>query len=215
MPNHLRISQYLQMVARLSNIAEPLVQQAVFDALARVDLVNEANKKLRDCSKGMRQRVGLAQALIGNPPLLLLDEPANGLDPTGQAEMNTHIQTLHEEGKTILISSHQLSDITTTCTQLVILKNGRIHYQNSVENALTVRSHTLIETDKMVEDPLKTQILLMHDDIQIEGHRVLLRGESMALRRQLITMLLTANYDVLHVQENKLSLAEIYKEVTA
>lgn len=213
LPNHLRISQYLKTIALLSNIPDDHVQQTVFDSLVRVDLVSSANKKIRDCSKGMRQRVGLAQALIGNPPLLLLDEPSNGLDPTGQAEMNQRIQELHMEGRTILISSHQLSEITKTCTQLIILKNGRVHYQKSMAEALSTNSHTIIETDKNLEGPTKTEIQLLHEDIKIDAYKVILRNEAMGLRRQIITLLLMNNYDVLHVNENKLSLEEIYAEV--
>ncbi|MCA9902013.1 MAG: ATP-binding cassette domain-containing protein, partial [Anaerolineales bacterium] len=82
-------------------------EKAVFDALVQVDLVSHANKRIGDCSKGMRQRLGLAQAMLGNPALLLLDEPSNGLDPNGQAEMQALIKKLHAAGKTILLSSHQ------------------------------------------------------------------------------------------------------------
>ncbi|MEM7333256.1 MAG: ABC transporter ATP-binding protein [Chloroflexota bacterium] len=215
LPNHLRIGQYLKTIARLSNVPEQVVQQTTFDSLVKVDLVNAADKKIRDCSKGMRQRIGLAQALIGNPPLLLLDEPSNGLDPTGQSDMNRRVQELHAEGKTIIISSHQLHEITKTCTQLVILKNGRIHYEKSMSDALSTSSHTIIETDKIVEGALATQILSLHDDVQFDGLSVILRNEAMSLRRQIITMLLMGNYDVVHVVENKRSLAEIYAEVVA
>ncbi len=163
----------------------------------------------------MRQRIGLAQALIGNPPLLLLDEPSNGLDPNGQADMTRRIQELNSEGKTILISSHQLDEITTTCTELVILKNGRVHYQKNMAEALSMNSHTIIEVDKNIDDELKVQLQLLHSDIEIDGYKVMLRNEAMVLRRHIITMLLTADYDVLHVVENKRSLAEIYAEVVA
>lgn len=211
-PNHLPISHYLKLIAGLSNVPPEQIQKAVFDSLVQVDLLTAANRKIRDCSKGMRQRLGLAQALIGNPPLLLLDEPSNGLDPAGQQEMNQRIQELHARGKTILISSHQLHDITETCTQLVILKNGRIHYQNSLADALAARSHTIIQVDKELT-AFEPTLLLMHSEIEVMGTQVILRGEAMALRRHIITSLLTANYDVTHVEENKRTLADIYAEV--
>jgi len=210
-PNHLRVSQYLEMVAGLSNIPGHLRQKTVFDSLVKVDMVNMANRRLHDCSKGMRQRVGLAQVLIGNPPLLLLDEPSNGLDPTGQADMNRHIQELHTAGKTILISSHQLQDVTQICSHLIILNHGRIHYQNSMENALALRSHIIIYTDRDLY-PIQDTLITLHEDILIDGKSVMLRSEAMKLRRQILTMLLTADYDIIHVEEKKVTLAEVYAE---
>lgn len=210
-PNHLRVSQYLEMVAGLSNIPNHLREKAVFDSLVQVDLVDIADRRLRDCSKGMRQRVGLAQVLIGNPQLLLLDEPSNGLDPAGQTEINQRIQELHIAGKTILISSHQLPDITQVCTQLIILNQGRVHYQNSMADALAMRSHIIIHTDRPLLSMQETLIAL-HEEILVEDSSVLLRGEAMALRRQVLTMLLTADYDIVHVEEKRVTLAEIYAE---
>lgn len=215
MPNQLRIGQYLEMIARLSNISDNRIQPSVFESLVKVGLVNQANKKIRDCSKGMRQRVGLAQALIGGPQLLLLDEPSNGLDPNGQAEMMQRIQELNSEGKTIVMSSHQLHEITQMCTELVILKDGRIHYQKSMGDALSQNAHTVIESDRPILPDMKAQLTLLHDDIEIFEHRVILRNEAMGLRRHIITVLLTENYDVRHVVENKHSLADIYAEVVA
>lgn len=210
-PNHLRVSQYLEMIASLSNIPNHLREKAVYDSLMQVDLVNMASRRLRDCSKGMRQRVGLAQVLMGDPPLLLLDEPSNGLDPAGQADMNRRIQELHAAGKTILISSHQLPDVTRVCSQLIILNNGRIHYQNSMETALALRSHIIIYTDRDLY-PIQGTLLSLHEDILIDGTSIMLRGESMKLRRQILTMLLTADFDIIHVEEKKVTLGEVYAE---
>ena len=111
-PDQLRVSDYLTMMAGLCNLPPDAQEKAVFDALVQVDLVSQANKRIGDCSKGMRQRLGFAQAMLGNPPLLLLDEPSNGLDPNGQAELQALIKKLHAAGKTILLSSHQLEEVT-------------------------------------------------------------------------------------------------------
>ncbi|MCP5097107.1 MAG: ABC transporter ATP-binding protein [Chloroflexi bacterium] len=210
-PNQLRVSQYLKMIAGLSNIPSQQIEKAVFDSLVRVDLLNAANKRIRDCSKGMRQRIGLAQVLIGNPPLLLLDEPSNGLDPSGQADMNRRIQELHAAGKTIIMSSHQLQEVTQVCTQLVILKQGTIHYQNSMATALAMRSHVILESDQDLTY-MQPHLQGLHEEIEIEGNFLILRGEAMRLRRQVMTMLLSADYDILHVEEKKVTLTEIYAE---
>lgn len=208
-PNRLRVSDYLTMMAKLCGIRSDAQEKAVFDVLVQVDLISQANKRIGDCSKGMRQRLGLAQAMLGNPPLLLLDEPSNGLDPNGQLAMQNIIKKLHTAGKTILMSSHQLEEITTVCTQLVILNNGQVHYRNSMVEALTISPHTLIEADRdlaEMADVLRAQ----HADIRVQGSKIQLRGEAMTLRREILALLLQAHYDVLRVEQKHVTLAEIY-----
>jgi ABC-2 type transport system ATP-binding protein len=208
-PNRLRISDYLKIVANLCGIQPADQEKAVFDALVEVDLVSQANKRIGDCSKGMRQRLGLAQALMGNPTLLLLDEPSNGLDPNGQAEMQALIKKLHAAGKTILISSHHLEEITAVCTQLIILNNGHVHFKNSMVEALTISPHTLIQADRDLSEIADT-VRAQHPDILVQGNKIQLRGEAMQLRREILALLLQAQYDVLHVEQKHVTLAEIY-----
>ncbi|HRQ41057.1 MAG TPA: ABC transporter ATP-binding protein [Chloroflexota bacterium] len=212
-PNHLRVKQYLRIVTELSKVPHSQTDRVLTEALARVDLMAAANKKIGACSKGMRQRLGLAQALIGDPPLLLLDEPSNGLDPAGQDEMYRRIQELHAAGKTILLSSHQLPEVTQVCTHLIILNRGQIHYQSSMVDALTVSPYALIETDRPITSPLLlAELHALHPGIQVEGSRVYLRDAAMRLRRDILAMVLRAGYDVLHVEQKHITLAEIYAE---
>ena len=208
-PNRLRVSDYLAMIANLCGIRPENQEKAVFNTLVQVDLVSQANKRIGDCSKGMRQRLGLAQAIMGNPPLLLLDEPSNGLDPNGQADMQALIKKLHSAGKTILISSHQLDEITAVCTQLIIMNHGHIHYQNSMIEALTISPHTLIQADRDLSE-IAEIIVGQRPDIQVQGSKIQLRGEAMQLRREVLAQLLQAQYDVLHVEQKHVTLAEIY-----
>ncbi|GJM42861.1 MAG: ABC transporter [Ardenticatenaceae bacterium] len=208
-PNKLRVSEYLALVANLCGLPPNSQEKAVFDALVQVDLVSQANKRIGDCSKGMRQRLGLAQAIMGNPHLLLLDEPSNGLDPTGQAEMQALIKKLHDMGKTILLSSHQLEEVTAVCTQLVILNNGQIHFQNSMVEALTISPHTLIQADRDLAE-IRQIIEAQHPEIQVRGNKIQLRGDAMQLRRDILALLLQSQYDLLHVEQKHVTLAEIY-----
>lgn len=208
-PNRLRVSSYLAMMATLCGIPPDAQEKAVFDALVDVDLVSQANKRIGDCSRGMRQRLGLAQAIMGNAPLLLLDEPSNGLDPNGQAEMQGLIKKLHAAGKTIVISSHQLEEITAVCTQLIILNNGQVHYQNSMVEALTISPHTIIQADRDLAEIADT-VRAQHPEIRVEGNQIQLRGEAMKLRREILALMLQSQYDVLHVEQKHVTLAEIY-----
>lgn len=208
-PNRLRVSDYLKMVASLCGIKPENQEKTIFNALVQVDLVGQANKHIANLSKGMRQRLGLAQAMMGNPPLLLLDEPSNGLDPIGQTDMEALIKNLHSAGATIIISSHQLDEITAVATQLVILNNGRIHYQNSMVEALTISPHILIQVDRDLAEIAAT-LSARHPEIQVEGSKIFLRGEAMFLRRDILAALLRAQYDVVHVEQKHITLAEIY-----
>ncbi len=210
-PGNMRVSQYLEMVAGLCNIEPVAIDNMVLESLARVNLLGSANKQIRTLSKGMRQRLGLAQALIGDPSLLLLDEPSSGLDPEGQEEILTYIDELRTGGRTIIISSHQLQEVTQVCTSLVILKDGEVLYQNRMADALTLRPHMVIETDRSAE-PLAGLLTMVHPDITIDGTSVILHNEAIGMRRQILSILINNGYDVLKVEQKRVTLAEIYAE---
>ena len=210
-PNHLRIKAYLEMVAGLSDMPRVRANESVRQSLEWVGLTDVAHKKIKDSSKEMRQRLGLAQLLIGNPFLLLLDEPFNGLDPDGQADIATCIKRLQTAGKTILISSHQLHEMTQVCTRLIILKNGRIRYQDNMQTAMEMAAHVLIHTDKNTTS-LATFLHQMHPDISTQGNFVRLGEGAFPLRRQIMMMLLRNGYDILRVENKTRTLSDIYAE---
>ena len=210
-PGHLAVSQYLQMVATLCNIGRAQMDTVVLESLARVNLLPAANKQIKSLSKGMRQRLGLAQALIGDPDLLLLDEPSSGLDPEGQEEIQTYIEELRAVGKTILMSTHQLPEVTRVCTYLVILKDGQVLYQNRMAEALTLQPHIAIQVDRPL-DAVRPLLAMVHPDIAIEGQEVVLRNESIAMRRQILSVLINQGYDIMRVEQRRVTLAELYAE---
>lgn len=210
-PNQLRVGQYLELVAGVSNIRRQDMEQEILTSLARVNLLDAVGKRISQLSKGMRQRLGLAQAIIGDPPLLLLDEPSNGLDPEGQVEIGRYIRELHELGKTIVLSSHQLGEVTQVCTYLAILNHGQIHYENSMAAALGLRPFVRIWADRPVDD-VANLLKSFHPDIEINGDMVVLKNTAMRLRRQILTLLLNMDYDVVRVEQKRVTLAEIYAE---
>lgn len=212
-PNHLKVRQYLEMVASLSNLSGAEAKQRVWESLARVNMTEAAEKRINDCSKGMRQRLGLAQTLIGSPDMLLLDEPSNGLDPEGQSDICRQIQDLQGQGKTILLASHQLTEVTQVCTSLLILNNGKIHYQNRMEGALAERPYATIRADRDLSD-LAPVLISLHPELEVEGNEVILNKEAMRLRRQILSILISGGYDILKVEQNRVTLAEIYAEAT-
>lgn len=210
-PNQMRVRDYLMLTSRLCDVPPRKAKGAVDNALSLVNLMYAADKRVPTLSKGMRQRLGLAQTLIGNAPLLLLDEPSNGLDPEGQIEIQGVIKALQAAGKTVLLSSHQLQEVTDICTQLIILNNGTIRYRNSMEAALATRPHVTIEVDRNLVSvtPILQQL---HTDITVDEKLLFLHDDAIALRRRVLTLLLGAGYDVLRVEQQRTTLAEIYSK---
>lgn len=210
-PNHLRVRDYLKLVANLSNIPNEQIETAVERSILRVGLVSSADKRIKHCSKGMRQRIGMAQILIGDPQLILLDEPSNGLDPSGQKEMIAIIKQLQSEGKTIIMSSHQLHEVTQVCTQLVILSQGEVRYQESVADAVARQAQTTIQADKAVT-AVAPLISTLHPDIAIRHDKIILKNEAMYLRRQVLAILISNGFDIVYLDQQRKTLDEIYAE---
>jgi ABC-2 type transport system ATP-binding protein len=210
-PNNARVGQYLELMAGTSNVPGRQVEEAVLESLARVNLLDAINKRIAHISKGMRQRLGLAQAIIGDPPLLLLDEPSNGLDPEGQVEIARYIRELHRMGKTIVLSSHHLQEVTQVCTQLTILNQGQVHYHNTMSAALALRPFVRIRAASDL-GTVGGLITSLHPDIVVDGDTITLKNNAMRLRRQILTLLLNSNYDVLRVEQKRITLSEIYAE---
>jgi ABC-2 type transport system ATP-binding protein len=107
-------------------LAAELPFSRVADALELVELSDAAKRRVKTYSLGMRQRLGLAAALLGDPTLLILDEPANGLDPAGVRWLRTFLQTLATQGRTVLVSSHLLAEVAQTVDRVIIIDQGRL-----------------------------------------------------------------------------------------
>jgi ABC-2 type transport system ATP-binding protein len=105
---------------------------AVEAALEQVDLVQRAGDRYKSYSLGMKQRLGVAAALLGNPALLILDEPTNGLDPAGMADMRDLIRSLSDQGQTVVLSSHLLGEVEQICDRVGVIAEGRLRVESSV-----------------------------------------------------------------------------------
>jgi ABC-2 type transport system ATP-binding protein len=140
----------LKFYGRLFKIPRAELKRRVPALLDTVGLDAKARKrKLREYSKGMARRIGLAQALINNPDLILLDEPTTGLDPIGTREMKDLILSLKDQGKTVLLCSHLLADVQDVCDRITILFRGTMQTIGQVKDLLQVKDVTQIQTGGM------------------------------------------------------------------
>lgn len=117
------VVEYLRFMAQMSNVQSPI--DNVNELIERVGLTPERHKHIRELSKGYRQRVGLAQALLGDPQLLILDEPTTGLDPNQLAEIRALIRSLGHD-RTVILSTHIMQEVREMCDRVVILDHGTI-----------------------------------------------------------------------------------------
>ncbi len=140
--------------------------QKIYDVLQKVNLMGDKDKMVKKYSSGMKQRLGIAMALLHDPNTLILDEPLNGLDPEGVYEIRELIIDLKKEGKTILLSSHILSEIQKTCTHVGILHDGRLCYQGTL---VELMSNVLVEINIQSNDILKIQQICMESKILINA----------------------------------------------
>jgi len=123
---HLSAAEVLRFYAELFGLSDQQGKARVEELLVRVGMKDREHTLLRECSKGMVQRIGLAQAMINDPDLILLDEPTSGLDPLGARDMRNHILALKAAGKTVFLCSHLLSEVQRICDRVAILHQGRL-----------------------------------------------------------------------------------------
>lgn len=141
----------LEVLTRLGR----LDRARIGEVLALVELGDRADDLVRTYSLGMKQRLGVAAALLPDPELVILDEPANGLDPAGIREIRRLLRRLSDEGVTVFVSSHQLAEIETICDHLVMIHQGRIVFQGKVDDLLAAQHSDLIAIPEHSKDLVK------------------------------------------------------------
>ena len=133
----LTAEELLRFYARLFEVPRAEAENRIDAALKLVELDHARKRLIKTYSKGMQQRVGLAQALINNPDLLILDEPTSGLDPLGRMKVRQIIQRLKEEGKTVFFASHELGEVETVCDRVAILHEGELRAEGRVKDLVS------------------------------------------------------------------------------
>jgi ABC-2 type transport system ATP-binding protein len=132
----LTAEELLRFYARIFGISRSDADKRIDDLLKLVELESVRKRPIKTYSKGMQQRVGLAQALINDPDLLILDEPTSGLDPIGRMKVREIIQRLKNAGKTVFFSSHELGEVETVCDRVAILHQGRLKVEGRVNDLM-------------------------------------------------------------------------------
>jgi ABC-2 type transport system ATP-binding protein len=218
LPEHFRFhdwltaAEFLKLHADLYQISSQLSQQRIPELLELVGLAQHAKQKLRQFSKGMLQRIGLAQALLNNPELVILDEPTSGLDPVGRRLVRDIIHDLRQGGTAVFLNSHMLSEVEITCDRVAFIKFGQIlqvsRLQSLVEGELTVQIRARNLTAEVVEGLRRWSSHVRLDD---EHLSLTLPGEAdlPAVNRYLVEL----GVDVYAIQPQRISLEDLFIQV--
>jgi len=132
--DHLTGEEFLYFTGELYGLPKKIYKKKAIELLERVGLKEVKNLRLRQYSKGMQQRLVIAQALIGDPTLIIMDEPLSGLDPIGRMEIIDLIRSLKQQGKTIFFSSHILHDVESVCDRVALMVKGELKFLGKPDN---------------------------------------------------------------------------------
>jgi ABC-2 type transport system ATP-binding protein len=160
----LNAEETLDFYGRLFKMSSATRRQRADALIKMVGLDAARRRQLKEYSKGMTRRIGLAQALINDPDLVLLDEPTSGLDPIGTREMKDLILRLKEQGKTVVMCSHQLADVQDVCDRIAILYAGELKLLGKVDDLLQEHDETQLLTSSLSEEVVKEieQVIARH-----------------------------------------------------
>jgi ABC-2 type transport system ATP-binding protein len=218
LPEHFRFhdwltaEEFLSLHGKLYHMPDDRLAKKIPHLLNLVNLSDQAGKKLRVFSKGMSQRIGLAQALLNDPDLVILDEPTSGLDPGGRRLVRDIIRDLREGGTTVFINSHFLSEVEITCDRVAFIKNGRVIHTSSLvslvegEITLDVKVHNLNQITVDTIAPLVREIKVKEDSISM-----ILDDE--ALLPVINRILVEGGSDIFSYTPKKLSLEELFLKI--
>ena len=186
-----------------ANNYKNITKKRINEVIKMVGLENRIKDKVSTYSLGMRQRLGIAEAIINNPELLILDEPTNGLDIEGTIEIRNLIKELSNEGIAILISSHNLTEIDNLCNRIIAIKNGKIITNDTIDNFKTFSNETtyILELDHL--DNLE-QVILTHkyETISKNKIRIYISKEEIT---NLMENLIKNNYQIYSMIQEKLT----------
>jgi ABC-2 type transport system ATP-binding protein len=220
----MRVFEYLKFVAEVRGITKEKVKDRIREVVDRCGLKKVLRQPIEELSKGYRQRVGLAQAIMHNPEILILDEPTTGLDPNQIAEIRSLIKDLGKE-KTVIFSTHILSEVSATCDRVIIINNGKIVGEGSPAE-LTAKAgakEIIYVKIKGLKEDILSKIGAMEnveridmkdkENDEIYGYEIEPKT-GVDLREQLSIAVMNHGWSILEFNKKSVSLEDVFRELT-
>ena len=218
LPEHFRFydwltgEELLKLHGRLYGMSHGALRERVPVLLDLVGLTPHRNKRLRDFSKGMLQRIGLAQALINDPDLIFLDEPTSGLDPIGRRLVRDIIRAQRDRGATVLLNSHLLGEVEITCDRVAFIKDGEVVESRELHGESEEQTTVSIRAVNVTVEVLNG-LSQWSSSARTEGDRLTLTLSSNTLLPEIVRYLVAKGVDVYEVAPQRLSLEERFLEI--
>lgn len=216
-PSHQNAKRAMEFFGRLSSVPESEIKKKSSELLELVGLAGREKELVRKYSKGMRQRLGLAQAMLHDPELLILDEPTDGLDPVGRSQIRSLITDLRNQGKTVFLNSHILQEVELVCDRVAILAGGELQGVGT-PNELTQQFGGALDTKVRMElaaAPEKITQLQNADGIEVlqlpdSRWQLTTAANAQADVDQLVDRIRALDISILRLDRTKLTLEEVF-----
>lgn len=207
---YLTPTEFVEMCGSLSGLRGGALRDRTRDVLRKVGILYAADRPARKLSKGMLQRLGLAAALVSDPELLVLDEPMSGLDPVGRKEVRDLIIEERRANRTILFSTHILSDVESLCDRVTILRQGRVVVSGKLDELLhrDTTSTDIYLTD--ADDDAVMGLVAQGIDARRQGTRVVVRVSSGERLQETLRILLTRGCKIIEVAPRQETLEDLF-----
>ncbi|MCH2119280.1 MAG: ABC transporter ATP-binding protein [Pirellulales bacterium] len=215
----MKVIEYLEFFAAAYRIKGPSRQKVCAEVLELVDLGYKGQALVTSLSRGMTQRLGLARVLLHDPQVLLLDEPASGLDPRARIEIRTLLKRLRDMGKTIMVSSHILPELADICNKIGIIERGELIVNANVDEVMRqVRQHTIIDIGVVGDRDAAAKLLESQEIVtrvdEVEGCLRVTLADRDADYSQLATVLVAAGHKLTMFREEEINLETAFMELT-
>lgn len=208
-PEFLKGAEILRFYGKLYGLGGKSLNSRVDEVLEVVSMTHARKRLLGSYSKGMRQRIGLAQALLSNPDILILDEPTTGLDPVARKEMRDILASLRDQGKTLLISSHELNEVELISDRVAILDHGEMRVSGTLDELLSDRDLTIEVASVSPEAKVKLDAANIQTEDEVQG-KVLLRVPATMSLYQAMDACQQAGLEVSSVAPRRETLEELF-----
>ncbi|HTH54703.1 MAG TPA: gliding motility-associated ABC transporter ATP-binding subunit GldA [Cyclobacteriaceae bacterium] len=209
------VHEYLHFIGRVYQIPPSQLKSRTKEIVSMCGLEPEQNKLIGSLSKGYRQRVGLAQALIHNPQVLILDEPTTGLDPNQIVEIRKLIKQI-SENKTVIFSTHIMQEVQALCDRVIIINNGKIVADDQFKNLVGRQANVYIISVEFKEQIAAQELSIIDgvEKVQLEGKQFRVHSTK-DIRNELIRYATEKNLSLLSLKQEENSMEEIFRSLTS